>query len=333
MLTHLYTLNSSKRLVQNQRGMSIMEVIIASGIMGIMSLAFTSMITTQQKQVKLMELKLAQNETSNFIQSAFKDNATCSNQFLKANDGTFKSLASYAEGKQISNPGVVDLSDSTTDLTKPSSAKIYLNKVFLGANATSQLITEVGKPLPGLSVAKVKSIYIGDFVRTDNADDTKYTANLVINLDSISSGFTTLKPINLKMNVQTTTGDIHARSLASCTTSDAGGGGELPSGSVKVFNETNCPSGYTLIQKKYAAKTCSWMSDGKEYGLFKKKIPTLYSCTTKEGYYAEIQNCSYGCKTEYKYISGKLPPHNIEYYIVDCTCVGDTVLSVMCLKN
>lgn len=283
MLIHLYTLNSSKRLVQNQRGMSIMEVVIASGIMGIMALVFTSMITTQQKQVKLMEVKLAQNETSNFIQSAFKDSATCSNQFLTANNGVFKSFASYAEGKPISNPGVVDLSDSTTDLTKPSSAKIYLNKVYLGANATSQLITEVGKPLPGLSVAKVKSIYIGDFVRTDNIDDTKYTANLVINLDSISSGFTALKPINLKMNVQTTTGDIHARSLASCTTSDTGGGGgPAGPGTISVISGTTCPVGKKTVSKLWASRDCIWCKTPNDWA----SNPTScdYSACAPKGY-------------------------------------------------
>lgn len=310
--TYIHT-NSTKRLVKSRRGMSLIEVTVASGVMGIIALAFVSMITAQQKQIKMMEIKSAMNETSNFMQEAFKDSSNCSNQFLTANNGAFQTLASSIDGVSISNPGVVNLADATT--TTSSTAKIYLNRVYLGSTSAAQKAVEVGKPLSGISAGQVKNIYIGEFIRSDAADDTKYIAQLVVNIDMASAGLTQVRPIKLKLNVQTTGGALTSRSLASCTTGETGGGAGS-SGTISVFDGTACPAGKTVISKLWTPKTCTVYVN-----VIQGKGNT--TCTTSGGWMSNPGTCLYPVIC----LGGK----PCKYWSYD-TCTSDTYTKVMCVN-
>ena len=205
------TLKKQHKL-NSKSGMSILEVTISIGIMGIMALSFASMMTEQAKQQKRLELKLAQNDTKTILITALKNGNVCTAQFSNTLFG--------AIDLNKNQSGTLNLSDAAVD--KASAAKLSVNKVYLGDVNTSQVAIIKGEKLPGATGGLISDIFIGNLKRTTPTDDTTYTGDLIVSIDSNSSGLGTIKPITVRLNITTTNNpDLTQRKIASCDAGDA----------------------------------------------------------------------------------------------------------------
>lgn len=72
-----------KRL--NSSGMSLVEVLVAVGIMGVIAMAMAYLIDSNLKQVKFLEAKLEANNVMTFAQINFNDSASCVSNFQNIN--------------------------------------------------------------------------------------------------------------------------------------------------------------------------------------------------------------------------------------------------------
>jgi len=232
------SLNS--KCISNKLGMSLIEVTVSIGILGIMTLAFMSMITNQQQQVQRLEFKSTLLETQTQIISALQKDAVCTNQFSNAALGALK-ITDGADGK-------VNLNGATTDMESPLGTKLILNKVLLGDTIGSSTAIEVGQSLPGIKGNPVREIYISDFVKKSAADDTLYTANLYATFDT-NPKFGAIKPIKIKMNLKTNTVGITSRSIVSCSSGDGIVAAEVQPSSVAEMSvpSKTCTNSYCDI--------------------------------------------------------------------------------------
>ena len=221
----------------SNKGVSLLEVTIAIGIMGIMAFAFSSMITQQQKQIQRLEAKSTLLELQTLVVNTLMKQSNCTNQLLDPALGVLK-MDGVDNGK-------VNLSSATTDSSSPLQNKIRLNKILMGDSNGSSVLMEVGRDLPGLKNQPINEIYISDFVRKSDMDDTLYVAHLYAKFSG-SSHLNSLKPIKVKMNIKTDNTGITARGIASCSSGDdaIAGPQPLPIGTKAGYCQHRYSSGY-----------------------------------------------------------------------------------------
>jgi len=82
--------NENQIGLNNKSGMSLLEVTISIGILGVMTLAFTQMITSQQQQLQRLEFKSTLQETQTQVISALSKDTVCTNQFSDTALGALK---------------------------------------------------------------------------------------------------------------------------------------------------------------------------------------------------------------------------------------------------
>lgn len=159
-------------------GLSVVEAVIALAIISIGSLAFMTMMNTQQGETRAITEKLASLEASRNVLVALTD-STCS--FLLVD-------ASQSETAQPPNRNKSTF-DSTSTSDRITFQKIPATASALGA---SHPVISTGQPASPLSNSVVvQSIEMTSFT---NVSPDLYTAALQINFDS-SKLFRSLKPL------------------------------------------------------------------------------------------------------------------------------------------
>jgi type II secretory pathway pseudopilin PulG len=135
------------RSVRNERGQSLVQILVAVGLMGILMAAFAQMMTNQMRETKALSEKLASLDLEKLLIAALADGSVCGHVLNNPAPLTFdstKPLPQYIEGP----PG--------------QPIKLYTSIVHNppGPDVPGPVAAEVGKPasamVPSLTVQRIR---------------------------------------------------------------------------------------------------------------------------------------------------------------------------------
>lgn len=182
-------------------GMSLIEVLISIGVMGIAMLAMMNFMSVQNRENKALLESLSRNDMLRFVTSSLSDGAVCSAEL--ANPSLFEA------GKPAYTINIDDL---------PSN-EISLDKLHASAKAGAPVILEKNKKV---NIGSSDALYIaGMKVKnfTSMGEPDKYTADLEISLDPTKL-VRSLRPTVIKLIVVTNGGPNTAKVINSCVLSE-----------------------------------------------------------------------------------------------------------------
>lgn len=188
-------LSFSRALLLQNRGISIVEVLVVGGIMAIMMFAMMSVIQTQQVEVRSLQQKTEAVELKALLLKSFSDASVCTWQF---------------QNKVVNvTPGA-----SVTPLSVPA--------LYQGLNAGSPALAIEGDKLPSSSYGlRVERISLGSFTPTGIANE--YQGTLEVSFQSGSMA-RSMKPVQIRQIVKTDPSDPPvAKKILSCASSSGTG--------------------------------------------------------------------------------------------------------------
>lgn len=160
----------SFKLIKNFRGISLVEVLVASGVAMVALLAFTTMLINQQKETEALSQKLATLDLERFILSASAAGDICTKDFT-ANSTSFTfPTASF-----------------------PPISPIAVNNLYLSATS-SQVIATAGQPVKGSGAFQIKDIFLSGFTGSPGS----YMAIMKI---SFQGGIRPIKPLDFSLKL------------------------------------------------------------------------------------------------------------------------------------
>jgi hypothetical protein len=180
-------------------GMTIVEVMIAAGVMLAIMLAMLTLSDSQRKKVKAVYQKTELNELGSQLMQAFANRNVCTWQLVGSPANTI---------------------DTTSDPAQ-SSTVIALPAIYQGLNANSPVIAQPGQPLSlsstGLIIGSISFTHIRrSGAASANAAD--YVGNIEVQFlpASLARPF---KPVRISqtVSVDLTSGSPAARPILSCT--------------------------------------------------------------------------------------------------------------------
>lgn len=172
------------------KGMSLIEVIIAIGIMSLISFAFMSMIDNQQKQLAFFQNKSDLVELKNFLVEAFSKSETCDWQLSSSNT---------SQNLNLSNKK----SDGVTLVSE-----IAFSKLFNGNFTAKLLLAETNKPLSNSPSAPIVDKMTLKNIKPISTD--VYQGEMEITFKK------TFAPINFRKNFKLDTSNPTNASIVSC---------------------------------------------------------------------------------------------------------------------
>lgn len=180
--------------VCHDQGVTLIEVMIASAIMIIGLLAFSTMLVNQQKDTKGLSEKLAALDLQQILLSALND-TVCT--FI------------LTDPSQSASASLPNRNKDTFDSTVPNDF-ISLHRIPMSASATAVPVAEVGKPAsPITSSVVVQAITLTNF----SGGSDQYTAEFQFKL---STSMRQLRPQFVKTTL-VTTGPANAKQIVSCS--------------------------------------------------------------------------------------------------------------------
>lgn len=184
------------------RGMSLIEVLISIGVMGIAMLAMMSFMSVQNRENRALAESLSRNDMLRFVNSVLANGAVCTAEL--ANPTLFDT--------SITSPYTINIDDLPSN-------EIQLNKLHSAAVASAPVLLEKTKKV---NIGPSDSLYVSD-IKVKNfasmGEPDKYTADLEINLDSTKL-VRPLKPSVIKVVIVTNGGPNTAKVINSCILSD-----------------------------------------------------------------------------------------------------------------
>lgn len=159
------------------QGFSLIEVLIAVGMLGILSMAFISFISTQQKETARLALKLSLQDVESDIRTAVSDPAKC--------------LFNFGAGALSFNATTVPAAPAAP----LNSLLITLPLIRAGDAPTSRLIVQDGAPVPVAPTAVVDEIYVSNWVQ-DSPD--LYNADVFVRFTPETGPIAPLRVANVK---------------------------------------------------------------------------------------------------------------------------------------
>ena len=151
----------------NQRGGSLMEVIVAVGIMGILAAGMASMFDGQQKQIRALLQKQEMIELKNNMLRQLSSAAVCTWQLQDKRinvDGTYSELAP--------SPTVLNLTGGT---------------LYAGPSSTSAPLAIAGQRLPAsLARLEVAAVTFKNIYPTGNPNEYKGVVEVSFNASSLA---------------------------------------------------------------------------------------------------------------------------------------------------
>lgn len=194
----------------NSRGLSILEVLISMGILGILMTAMISFFQTQNREVKALQESLARLDLEASMIKTFSSSGICS--FV---------LSDSSQSPSGTNPNrsvdTIDVS-STSSL---SSINITIDRVPIAAASSSPDLVKVG----GLASANSNSLKIASmkFENFRSVGVDQYMADFVIDFDQTllvrKMKALTIKNININTKA---TDPSNAKSVSECSATTKG---------------------------------------------------------------------------------------------------------------
>lgn len=186
----------------NQKGMSLVEVLVSIGLLGIGMLAMMSFMSVQNRENKALVESLSRNDMQRFVSSVLSDGSVCT--------------------AELANPTLFDSSKTapyTINIDDLSSNEIAITKLHSSAKSTAPVFLEKTKKV---NIGPSESLYVSD-IKIKNfmsmGEPDKYTADLEISLDS-SKLVRPLKPATTKLIIVTNGGPNTAKVINSCVLSE-----------------------------------------------------------------------------------------------------------------
>lgn len=189
----------------NIKGLSILEVLISMGILGILMTAMTSFFLSQNREVKFLQENLARLDLETSLLKAFSAGGVCT--FI---------LSDATQSSSSSKPNrSVDVIDSTSEASIGATV-ISINRIPIAASSSVGDLVTVGD----LASANSQSLKVSamKFVNFRNVGVDQYVADFSVEFDQ-SLIVRRLKPLVLKnIGINTKTTDpSNAKSISECS--------------------------------------------------------------------------------------------------------------------
>lgn len=190
---------------RNDKGQSLVQVLVSMGIMAILVSAMASFMSDSYKSTKALSQKLEALELKNTLQSAFLNTKNCTCQVSAAINTAVAAQLHF-------------------DSTKTNSA-IDLKELKSGCAANAQIYAKAGAVLPGSQTQlKVEAIKIENFIPTGNADE--FTGDFTVSFEPTSLA-RPLAPIRIAQKFFVKTSDpASAKTIETCDPIRSGGSAE-----------------------------------------------------------------------------------------------------------
>lgn len=254
-------------MINSQNGMSIVEVMIAIGIMGIMAAGMASLQSGQMKEAKAVGEQLASLELQRTLTQVIASGAVC--QFIFNDSANSSGLSATPPNATFTIPATYPLANAFT-----------LTKIPSTASATSPVAAQVNQVASSYSNSLTVASIAVDI--TGVGANNQFNANLIVSFNAPSarpgSPVRQIKPISLPVILQSTVSGSTA-TVTNCTASGqmtpeicAGIGGtynaaNIPpcalnaagsSGTISLIQPTNgvCPAGKSVLLKYWPAHSC-----------------------------------------------------------------------------
>jgi HAMP domain-containing protein len=205
-------LNRLTSVLKNERGQALVQVIVASGIMGILVLAMASMFSVQAKESRALVEKLAAADLYRSMNALLGNPSVCASQIATANLAGSGSLTFDTTSVTPDHPHVIELQRIKNSVGGP-------DLISLGSTASSMSNT--------LSISSTSGIQLSITSAT--------TANFLINFDQTKL-VRGIHNLTLPVTIQTS-GPATSATLIGC--GGAGGGVSI------VFGNLAGPSSLT----------------------------------------------------------------------------------------
>lgn len=211
---------------RSQQGQSLIQVMVGAGIMGVLMMAFASMITTQQRETRALTEKLAALNLKSLLSSVLADGSVCV--------------------YELNNP--TQLTFDSSSATTIAAASIDVSQIHASAGVTAVLVAQVNTQATSdsntlwINPAASHGIQLTDF----QGSGTNYTANWTINFDS-SRLVRPLKPIKIPVKLKADNATPTTTIITGCQGS--GGSGTVGM-NYQVFNTNGSftiPTGISKI--------------------------------------------------------------------------------------
>lgn len=184
----------------NSHGLSLIEVMVSLAIGSIVMMAFTSMMSSQQSQLRAVSQKLELLSLETIMLKEFSKSDVCTWQLA---------------GK------LVDLRGSLT-VTRPSPTILQLAQLHQGLDAASPILVQSGSLLPGSpDNVRVDSIEFRDIYPTGSPNE--YRGTLQVNFNAQSLVYA-MQPARLSQIITVDATNPGSAKIVSCATSQSSSG-------------------------------------------------------------------------------------------------------------
>lgn len=187
-----------KLRVQNHSGFTLIEALMALGLLGIVLAGFTAMFSLMNNQTRSLSEKLALADAKNHLISLLSDGRIC--DFLVKNNGPWTSL--------------FPMTFDSSHIGSSSPPSIALNQILGGPSTTSPVIFEVQKSInPQFPWIVVQGIALTGILGSPS--DNEFPATVTIRFDA-SKMQGSQKPIETHVILRTS-GAGNIKTITGCT--------------------------------------------------------------------------------------------------------------------
>lgn len=233
--------------IENQRGVSIIEVLVAIGVMTIVMASVTSFQVSQQRETRALSEKLAALDGEKLLISALMDGSTCLHILNNPAPMTFNSTTLSPMTPQYITPSL------------PLYAKVQ-------SGTPGPVVAEVGKLLsassPSLVVTSVR-------LRVNSGSGNTYLGAWEVAFDN-SKTIRALKPISISTILTVDNSVPTASKITSCMSN----GPRFTNHTYHAFCAT--PVGGTLIKSNLPNRVCTLSATDDDVG--NTVVATDYKC-------------------------------------------------------
>ena len=112
--------------INQNNGFSLIEVLVAAGLLGLLSLGIASMFSQQQKEMKALDEKFILQSLRQNVLNVLQSKPVC-----------------------VSNLGSISADISTATTTTPSAGNFVFTELHIGTGPSTPLLAKVNMSLPG----------------------------------------------------------------------------------------------------------------------------------------------------------------------------------------